>query len=329
MRHKINNKNTFWLLLGLVCITFMFSIGFGVSIVDHSAVWQCLTSECEQQIYKTILLDIRLPRVLLGFLAGFGLAISGALLQNVTRNPLADPYLFGIVAGAGLGATLAALLPASIQFISTPVAAFIGSLIAIAIVLAVVFNNNWRRIEHLLLAGVAVSFLLSSMTSFILYTGEAFATNRVIFWLMGSLATADHNALMWIAPVVLLSALVSIALARQLDALLLSDESARTLGVNVNRLRLLILIICAASTAVIVSFCGGIGFVGLMIPHIIRHFVGITSIKLIIGSGLLGGCFLVIVDVIARTALEGQEIPIGVITSALGSVFFLLLMRKM
>lgn len=329
MKHKLNNKYAYSLLLCLVLLTFVFSIGFGVSSVGHQAVWQCFTTQCEQDIYQTILFDIRLPRVLLGFFAGFGLAIAGALLQNVTRNPLADPYLFGIVAGAGLGATLASLLPSSIAFISTPIAAFIGALAAITIVLAVVLNNNWRRIEHLLLAGVAVSFLLSSITSFILYTGEAFATNRVIFWLMGSLSNADYDALSWIAPVVLLSTLISITLARQLDALLLSDESARSLGVNVKKLRMLVLITCAASTAVIVAFCGGIGFVGLMIPHIIRHYVGITTTKLIIGSGMLGGCFLVIVDVIARSALAGQEIPIGVITSALGSVFFLLLMRKM
>ena len=325
----LNLNYSMLLLLSLVLGTFILAIGFGVSEVDHSAVWQCISAGCEKSIYQTILYDIRLPRVLLGFLAGFGLAIAGALMQNVTRNPLADPYLFGIVAGAGLGATLASLLPASIHFISLPLAAFVGALAAVALVLTVIANNNWRRVSHLLLAGVAVSFLLSSITSFILYMGEAFSSNRVIFWLMGSLARADNTALMWIFPVILISTLIAFSLARQLDALLLSDESARTLGVKVARLRIMVLVICAASTAVIVSYCGGIGFVGLMIPHIVRSFVGITTARLLIGSGLLGGCFLVWVDVIARTALDGQEIPIGVITSALGSVFFLLLMRKM
>ena len=317
------------MLLAIVIATFILSIGFGVNEIDHRAVWQCLTDSCEKPIYQTILYDIRLPRVLLGFLAGFGLAIAGALMQNVTRNPLADPYLFGIVAGAGLGATLATLLPESIHHISLPLASFVGALAAVALVLAVVVNNNWRRVSHLLLAGVAVSFLLSSITSFILYMGEAFSSNRVIFWLMGSLTRADNTALMWIFPVVLVSTLIAFSVARQLDALLLSDESARTLGVKVARLRIIVLVICAASTAVIVSYCGGIGFVGLMIPHIVRSFVGITTSRLLIGSGLLGGCFLVWVDVVARTALDGQEIPIGVITSAMGSIFFLLLMRKM
>lgn len=326
---SLTNKASIALLIALVLVTLILSLGFGVTEVDHQAVWKCLTSSCEKSIYETILYDIRLPRVLLGFLAGFGLAIAGALMQNVTRNPLADPYLFGIVAGAGLGATLASLLPASIHFITLPLAAFIGALAAVTLVLTVIVNNNWRRVSHLLLAGVAVSFLLSSITSFILYMGEAFSSNRVVFWLMGSLSRADNTALLWIFPVILISTLIAFALARQLDALLLSDESAKTLGVKVDRLRIIILVICAASTAVIVAYCGGIGFVGLMIPHIVRSFFGITTTKLLIGSGLLGGCFLVWVDVIARTALDGQEIPIGVITSAMGSIFFLMLMRKM
>lgn len=326
---KLNYNLSLLILTLMVVLTIVLAMGFGVSEVSYQALWQCTLYDCDKPLYSTILWDIRLPRVLLGFLAGFGLAIAGALMQNVTRNPLADPYLFGIVAGAGLGATLSALLPQYMQFISLPLASFIGALAAVVIVLMVVINNNWRRVEHLLLAGVAVSFLLSSMTSFILYMGEAFSSNRVIFWLMGSLSRADSTALAWIFPVILVCTIIAFAIARQLDALLLSDESARTLGIKVARLRIIVLIICAASTAVIVSYCGGIGFVGLMIPHIIRSFVGITTTRLLVGSGLLGGCFLVWVDVLARTALDGQEIPIGVITSALGSVFFLLLMRKM
>lgn len=304
-------------------------MGFGVVELGHQAVWQCITQSCDKSIYDTILWEIRFPRILLGFLAGFGLALAGALMQNVTRNPLADPYLFGIVSGAGLGATLTQYLPASMQFITLPLASFLGSLLAVGIILIVLFQNNFRRIEHLLLAGVAVSFLLSSLTSFALYSGEAFSSNRVIFWLMGSLARADTSALLWIFPVIAISTVIALLLGRQLDALLLSDDSARTLGIKVERLRIIVLILCAAITAVIVSYCGGISFIGLMIPHIVRPFVGITSAKLFIAVGLIGGCFLVWVDVIARTALGGQEIPIGVITSAMGSLFFLALLRKM
>jgi len=326
---KLSFKFSFLFIISLVIITLLSSFGFGVAELGHKAVWQCITQSCEKSIYDTILWEIRFPRVLLGFIAGFGLALAGALMQNVTRNPLADPYLFGIVSGAGLGATLTQFLPISMQVISLPIASFLGSLLAVGIILIVLYQNNWRRIEHLLLAGVAVSFLLSSMTSFILYSGEAFSTNRVIFWLMGSLARADSTSLMWVSPVIIISTCIALLLGRQLDALLLSDDSARTLGIKVERLRIITLILCAAITAVIVSYCGGISFIGLMIPHIVRPFVGITSAKLFIAAGLIGGCFLVWVDVIARTALNGQEIPIGVITSAMGSLFFLALLRKM
>ena len=317
-------------LLGvLVCASLLLSMGFGTAELGYQQVWQCITDECQRPIYQTILIDIRLPRVIMGFFAGFALAAAGALMQNVTRNPLADPYLFGIVAGAGLGATLSGLLPEHMQAISLPLAAFLGAILAVLIVIVVLMGNSWRRVEHLLLAGVAVSFLLSAFTSFILYFGEAFASNRVIFWMMGSLSRADYTALSWVIPVIVICCILSLIFARQLDALLLSDESAKTLGVNVEKLRVFALIVCAAMTAVIVSYCGGIGFVGLMIPHIVRPFFGLTTARLLLSSGLVGGCFLVWIDVVARTIVPGQEIPIGVITSVIGSVFFLFIMRRM
>ncbi|MEW6990143.1 FecCD family ABC transporter permease [Colwelliaceae bacterium 6441] len=326
--HKLSSFPAIVLLVSLVSLSILLSMGFGTAELGYQAVWQCLTDECQRSIYQTILIDIRLPRVLMGFLAGFALASAGALMQNVTRNPLADPYLFGIVAGAGLGATIASFLPEHLQAIGLPLAAFLGALFAVAIVIMVLMHSNWRRVEHLLLAGVAVSFLLSALTNFILYFGDAFETNRVIFWLMGSLARADYQALALTFPVVLLCSFIALLYARQLDALLLSDESAKTLGVNVNKIRLIALIICAALTAVIVSYCGGISFVGLMIPHIVRPFFGLTNAKLFVVSGFVGGCFLIWVDVVSRTILPGQEIPLGVITSVIGSVFFLFLMRR-
>ena len=329
MTYKLSPLVAMPLLISLVVLSILLAMGFGTAELGYQAIWQCLTQECQRAIYQTILVDIRFPRVLMGFLAGFALAAAGALMQNVTRNPLADPYLFGIVAGAGLGATVAGFLPESIQTLGLPLAAFLGALFAVAIVVMVLMHSNWRRIEHLLLAGVAVSFLLSALTNFILYFGDAFESNRVIFWLMGSLARADYQALAWTFPVIALASFIALLYARQLDALLLSDESAKTLGVNVNKVRLVALIVCAAITAVIVSYCGGISFVGLMIPHIVRPFFGLTNAKLFVVSGVVGGCFLIWVDVVARTIIPGQEIPLGVITSVIGSVFFLFLMRKM
>jgi len=329
MSFKLATAPAVFVLAALVTLSLGLSMGFGTAELGYQAIWQCLTDECQRTIYQTILVDIRLPRVLMGFLAGFALASAGALMQNVTRNPLADPYLFGIVAGAGLGATIASFLPESLQLFGIPLAAFLGALFAVTIVIVVLMHSNWRRIEHLLLAGVAVSFLLSALTNFILYFGDAFESNRVIFWLMGSLARSDYQALAWTLPVVFVCSFIALLYARQLDALLLSDESAKTLGVNVNKVRLVALVICAAMTAVVVSYCGGISFVGLMIPHIVRPFFGLTNAKLFVVSGLVGGSFLVWVDVVSRTIIPGQEIPLGVITAVIGSVFFLFLMRRM
>lgn len=312
----------------LLLISMLLSLSFGSAAISISDIIKVLSGQVPQSaLAETIIWQIRLPRLLCGVLVGAGLAISGAILQNASRNPLADPYLFGLMAGAGLGATLVSvILPP--QLVSVALGAFCGSLFAVALVFAVCAGQNWRKIEITLLAGVAVSFMLSAISSFILYFAEPFAANRVIFWLMGSLSPSNWHSVMLLAPVTLLVLLLALALRRQLDALLLSDDSARTLGVNTRRLRLVLLLATALLTACIVSQCGGIAFVGLMIPHIVRHFFGVTSVRLLLGSAVVGALFLIWVDNLARTVLPQQEIPLGVITSLAGSVFFLLIMRR-
>ncbi|MDN3652213.1 iron ABC transporter permease [Thalassotalea ponticola] len=317
--------------IAVILISIVAALGLGSSDVSYRQLWQCIDA-CETPLYHTIFFELRLPRILTGFIVGAGLAVAGSLLQNATRNPLADPYLFGIVAGAGLGATVTNLIdlqhwPVATQALVLPIAAFIGALVAIGLVLSVLNRYNLHRSEHVLLAGVAISFLLSAITSFILYTGDAFAANRVIFWLMGSLAQANSHSVYVLLPIVAVSILLSLLMSKQLDALLLGDDSAKTVGVDAQKLRIAVLVLCALMCAMIVAFCGGIGFVGLMIPHVVRRLFSLTSFKLIIFSALVGGVFLVWVDVLARTLLDGQELPIGVITSLLGSLFFLTLMR--
>lgn len=306
-------------------------LSFGPADLSNNQILQCMVGQCPDQISQMVIWQVRVPRVLVALVAGMGLAIAGAILQNTTRNPLADPYLFGIVSGAGLGATVANLSLSGIGLakplaIALPLAAFLGALFAIVIVL--VIAKVLQRMEQLLLTGVAVSFMLAAITQFILYFGEPFATNRVIFWLMGSLSRVEMSNFYIIATVLFITLFIITALHRQIDALLLGDESAASLGVNVDKLRLLMLALCAALTATIVAYCGGIGFVGLMIPHIVRQIIGVTTLKLVIGSALIGGSFLIWVDIIARSALANAEIPIGIITSALGSIFFLFIMVK-
>ena len=313
-------------LIALLVMSIFAAITFGPANINASQLVTCLLSSCQSPMIEVVIWQVRIPRVLVGLVAGMGLAIAGAILQNTTRNPLADPYLFGIVSGAGLGATIANISLADNLTIALPLAAFLGALISV--LLEVFIAKVLQRMEQLLLAGVAVSFMLAAITQFILYFGEPFATNRVIFWLMGSLARVEMSHFYVIASVLCVAFIAIIALHRQIDALLLGDESAASLGVNVDKLRLLMLALCAALTATIVAYCGGIGFVGLMIPHIVRQIIGVTTLKLILGSALVGACFLIWVDVLARSALPHAEIPIGIITSALGSLFFLFIMYK-
>lgn len=313
-------------LAALLILSIFAAITFGPANINTTQLITCFTSSCQSPVIDVVLWQVRLPRILVALVAGMGLAIAGAILQNTTRNPLADPYLFGIVSGAGLGATIANISLADNLTIALPLAAFLGALFAVVIV--VFIAKILQRMEQLLLAGVAISFMLAAITQFILYFGEPFATNRVIFWLMGSLARVEMSNFYVIASVLLIVFVAIIALHRQIDALLLGDESAASLGVNVDRLRLFMLALCAALTATIVAYCGGIGFVGLMIPHIVRQIIGVTTLKLIMGSALVGACFLIWVDVVARSALPNAEIPIGIITSALGSLFFLFIMVR-
>lgn len=310
----------------LVVLSSLAAITFGPADISSKDLINCLVGSCQNQIANVVIWQVRIPRVLVALVAGMGLAIAGAILQNTTRNPLADPYLFGIVSGAGLGATIANITLADNITIALPLAAFLGALFSVIIV--VFIAKVIQRMEQLLLAGVAVSFMLAAITQFILYFGEPFATNRVIFWLMGSLARVEMSNFYVIASVLLIAIIIVIAMHRQIDALLLGDESAASLGVDVDKLRLLMLGICAALTATIVAYCGGIGFVGLMIPHIVRQLIGVTTLKLIMGSALIGAIFLIWVDVIARSSLPHAEIPIGIITSALGSMFFLFIMYR-
>lgn len=315
------------LLLSMLLSLTLGSVWFSIGDTLQVLMGQQLDGPVNMELAHTILWQVRLPRLLSAVLVGAGLAICGAILQNASRNPLADPYLFGLMAGAGLGATLVSVvLPA--QVVSMALGAFAGALFAVAMVFAVCAGQRWRKVEITLLAGVAVSFMLSALSSFILYFAEPFAANRIMFWLMGSLSRTDWQSVVLLAPVTLLVLLLALALRRQLDAMLFSDESARTLGVNTLRIRMILLLATALLTACIVSQCGGIAFVGLMVPHIVRHFFGVTSTRLLLGSAVVGALFMIWVDNLARLVLPQQEIPLGVITSLLGSVFFLLIMRR-
>ncbi len=311
--------------VGLLVASLLAALQIGA--VDVSLPSLLLGSRSDA-LQAEIFWQLRLPRVLLAGLAGAALAVCGALLQLLSRNALADPYLFGVVSGAALGATISSLwLPA----LALPVAAFAGAIFAILLVLALAqqaARQGIQSISTLLLTGLAVSFFCSAVASLLLYQADSFAANRIMFWLMGSLSRADWPAvqLLWIT---LTLTLVLCAFGRrQLTALNWSDDMAKSLGVAVQRWRLVLLLLCALLTAVVVAYCGGIGFVGLMIPHLVRLLFGSQVVPLLFGSALCGAIFLIWVDSAARTVLAPQELPLGILTALCGSIFFLLLLSR-
>lgn len=292
------------------------------------SIYALLTGQAGQALPAEIFWQLRLPRVLLAGLAGAALAVCGALLQLLSRNALADPYLFGVVSGAALGATVSSLwLPA----LALPAAAFFGALLAIILVLALArraASQGMQSISTLLLTGLAVSFFCSAIASLLLYQADSFAANRIMFWLMGSLSRADWPAVQLLAITLTITLILCAVGRRQLAALNWSDDMAKSLGVAVQRWRLVLLLLCALLTAVVVAYCGGIGFVGLMIPHLVRFMFGSQVLPLLFGSALCGAIFLIWVDTAARTVLAPQELPLGILTALCGSLFFLLLLSR-
>ncbi|WP_372870227.1 FecCD family ABC transporter permease [Shewanella sp.] len=281
-----------------------------------------------------ILLELRLPRILLAFVCGAGLALAGWALQLVTRNPLADPYLFGISSGASLGAivvmSLGSLLGGGFMAladgISLPLGAFAGASASVLLVLALSGFGLQSQVERMLLSGVAISFLFGALGSLLLYFSSPQVTASLLFWTLGSFARASWD-LLWL-PWTIFGVFIGFlwVLRRQLLALSAGDETAHGLGVPVAKLRTISLLMCSLMTAVLVASCGGIGFVGLMIPHTVRlMFPGRQSLMIVV---LMGGLFMMWVDVLARSLLPTQELPVGVITAVIGSGFFLLLLLR-
>ena len=302
------------------------AIKHGAIDINASAVWQTLFAYDANAFEQKIVMELRIPRVILAFVAGSGLALAGIILQTVTRNPLADPYLFGISSGASFGVVLLITFTGITAGWAMSGAAFLGSALAMTLLLLIAYGKRARQVEAMLLAGVALSFLFSAFTSLLLYWSDPQAVSAIMFWNLGSFSRADWQWLWLPCSIVLLCMACMLLFRRGLNALLLGDESAATLGIQVAKLRLGMLLLSSLLTAVLVAMCGGIGFVGLMIPHLVRFFISqATSIGLLC-TALSGGLMMIWVDLFARTILDNQELPIGVITAAIGSVFFLTLL---
>jgi iron complex transport system permease protein len=279
--------------------------------------------------WETIVIDVRLPRLLVAGVVGASLAYSGAAYQGVFRNPLADPYLLGVASGAALGASIAIVSPlesGSYEFGWVPLLAFAGA--ALAVVLAYGFAQAGRTVSNtaLILAGVAISSVASAITSFILLTGGDRA-QPILSFLFGSFNTATWERLTVGTPYLVAGAAVIALHARLLNVLQLDEEQAAQLGVDVTRAKLLLLGAASLVAATAVAMAGVIGFVGLVVPHVARMVFGGDYRRLLPLSALLGASFLIGTDVLARTLLRPQEVPVGIVTALVGGPFFLYLLR--
>ena len=273
----------------------------------------------------------RLPRALLAMIVGAALSISGTVLQAMVRNPLADPYIFGVSSGASVGAVAVLTLGAAVVGgISLALAAFSGALVTMTLVYVLAQQGGRAAPTRLVLAGVAVGYVLSAVTSFLVLraSGPGQGVGAVLYWLSGSLGGAKW-AYLGVPSLVLVVATTALLLqARPLNALLAGEESAIGLGVNVERFRLQLFLITSLLVGVVVAISGAIGFVGLMIPHTTRMLVGSDHRRVLPIATLLGGVYLVLVDLVGRTIIGPPVLPVGIVTAAVGGPFFLWLLRR-
>lgn len=282
--------------------------------------------------HEAIILFIRLPRTLTAIIVGAGLAVAGGIFQALLRNPLADPYIIGTSSGAGLGATAAVYLIPQIAVVwlrlsLVSLLAFVGAMAAVLAVYIIARAGRHAPVTTLVLAGFALGAMLSAIIHFLMLLSEV-ALVQVTLWLMGSVASATWQQVAVVSPIVLTGIVVAYFYATTLNAFLLGDEQAAHVGLDVERRRLFLLVLGSLITAASVSVSGLIGFVGLVVPHVIRLLFGPDHRLLLPASAFIGGLFLTLADLVARTALAPAEIPVGIVTAIVGGPFFIYLLRR-
>jgi iron complex transport system permease protein len=321
------DRRTFVLLAsGLLLLGVMVAgVMIGSVPVSLGDIWAALAGE-RTGAGRFIVWNLRLPRVLLAALVGMNLAVAGAMLQSVTRNPLADPHLLGLSAGGALVAVLALRLAPNVALGSLPPLAFAGSLAGALVVYLLAWRGGVAP-ARLILAGVAVGALFGAFTTGILLT-SSLTVQAIMSWLAGGLYARSWPHVEAVLPYSAVGLAAALLLARRLDVLALGDEPAAALGVRVQRLRALLTAIAAVLTGSAVAVAGLIGFVGLIVPHAARMLVGSGHRYLLPVAALLGGALLVGSDLIARTVVEPRELPVGIVTAVVGAPAFLYLLRR-
>lgn len=336
--HKNIRTSTFILIclvLGLILLlSVIFSIHVGAVDLTPSWVFRILINKLTgQELFSAqwpgyaegIVWGMRLPKVLVAACVGAGLSIVGIMMQTMTRNSMADPYLLGISSGASAGATAAILL----GILSVGSGAFVGAILASVLVFLLSGASGRANATKLILSGVAVSSLFSAVTNLMIFMqGNEKKLSAVLFWMTGSFASAAWEDVLPVVVSLAVCITVLLLIHRALDALLLGEEMAITVGVSVPKLKVLMIALSSLVTGIMVSVSGTIGFVGLIVPHISRTLVGTTHRRLIPFSALLGAILMIWADAIARVVAAPSELPIGVVTAFIGAPFFLLLLRK-
>lgn len=326
-------RSRFILSLSFLCIIALavsiFSVGAGAVYIHPLSVFKILTGGLKSGTEYIIVMNLRLPRVLLAAFIGGGLATAGTAFQGMFRNPLADPFVVGASGGAALGATLAIAFGLSINiagFSAVPITAFFGSIAAVFLVYLIAESGNNTSTISLLLAGTALSTILSSAVSLIMLLSDR-TLHETYTWLLGGLSGRSWNDLTSTAPFIILGTLALWLMSRPLDALASGEKTAISLGLPVKKTRALIVLMASLTTAAAVAAGGIIGFVGLVAPHIARIFFGSAHRRLIPASMITGAILLMLADIISRTIVAPMELPAGIITSITGGIFFLYLLK--
>jgi iron complex transport system permease protein len=323
-------RNPFLLAVFALIIMLILSMAIGSVFIPPTELWRALTGVGSNPAFRTILLDIRLPRTALIALVGAALAGSGATYQGLFRNPLADPYLIGVASGAGLGAILAMSMNwpyTLLGLLAVPLAAFIASLLTVYLVYTFAQIGKIVPTTNLILAGVAVSSFATSITTFLMLRSSG-EVRRAISWLLGGVSLVSWNVTLALIPYLAVGMIMLIFTGYSLNLLQFGDDQATQMGLNVRRAKFIIIIAASLVTAAAVSFAGIIGFVGLIVPHVVRIWWGVDYRRIIPLSILGGASVLLFADVLSRIVLAPQELPVGIVTALAGAPFFLWVLRR-
>lgn len=325
----------------LLCISVVVALGFGAVSISPLQVLSILLAQAGLDIgvayevqQELVLTGIRLPRVILGILVGAGLSLSGALLQGLFRNPLADPSLVGVSSGSALGAAIMIVLSSSLPgfaassmgVFSVGFAAFLGGLIVTFVVYRIATRGSMTSVATMLLAGIALNALCAAGTGALIVLSDDNQLRDLTFWTLGSLGGATWTTIAVILPFMAVALVLGPMLSRALNAMLLSESEARHLGIRTQRVKRMVIVLAAMTAGASTAVAGLIGFVGLVVPHLVRLMVGPDHRTVIPASALLGAALLVTADLLARVVLQPAEIPIGILTAIAGAPFFLYLL---